>query len=163
MNLYELATQDAQLYEMLSNDEDIPADQLYAILESSQEAINVKASRIAAVIKALEADADKLCEMATKYTTRAKYMHNNADRLREFAISAMKSGNITQAGDTINGLKLMKPRASVQIDDMDQLQDQYKRTKIDISADKKAIKDAIDSGVEVAGASLRYNDSLKVL
>lgn len=161
-NLYELATADAQLYEMLTDADDVPEDQLWSILEASEDAINIKASRIAAVIKALDADSEKCAAMAKKYDAKAKALDNRISSLKRWTISAMKAGNIKKAGDALNSITLAAPRPSVIIDDISIVPSQYVVESVSVRADKNAIKDAIISGNAVEGARIEYNDSIRI-
>lgn len=56
----------------------------------------------------------------------------------------------------------LRHTTAVEIDDLEQLPWQYKTTKVEVAADKTAIKKAIQGGEDVPGAHLVENVSLQI-
>ena len=56
----------------------------------------------------------------------------------------------------------LRHTTATEVDDLDQLPAEFKTTKVEVVADKTAIKKAIQSGEDVPGAHLVENVSLQI-
>lgn len=160
--LYNLIEQDAELYEILSGEDDIPEEQLYSILESSEQAISVKAARVVAVIKQLEHDASGHAEIAKRHSAKSKSLGNNAQRLKDYLLVCMEKLHIAHVGTLEHSAKIPKPRASMKIDDPALIPDTYKTVVSNEVIDNAAVKKALEAGEAIEGAHLEYKKTLRI-
>lgn len=164
MNLYTLTQQDQDLYNLLSGDDEIPDEQLYEILQSSEDAIHIKAARVVAVIKTLEADSQAHKDIAARHAKKAQTASNAQDRLRAYLLMCMEKAALEKVGTLEHCAKIPKPRASLQLSDDCDVPEQYKTIREVVSVDKKTLKDDLLSGALEAlkGAEIIYKKTLKI-
>lgn len=160
--LFQLTQQDAELYAMLDGDDEISDDQLYSILESSLDSINIKAARVIAVIKQLRHDADGHSAIAKHHSAKAKARNNDADRLADYLIKCMDNASLDKCGTLEHCAKIPKPRASLKIDDADLLPSSFKIIVEQVQIDNAALKKALESGAVIGGAHLEYKKTLRI-
>ena len=92
-----------------------------------------------------------------------------AKKTREKAIDRLKA-NIEMAMNTFEVDKIETPlikisfrkSESVEIEDVNQLPNEYKVIKVTEAADKFKIKDAIKAGIEIIGCYLKTNRNLQI-
>jgi hypothetical protein len=163
MNLYSMTQQDRELYDLLSGDDEIPQDQLYEILQASEDAIHLKAARVVAVIKTLQADADAHKAIADHHAKKASQASRQGDRLRDYLLMCMELAGVDKVGTLEHCAKIPKPRASLVIADDCNVPWQYKSVKETVTIDKTALKaDILSGAVTVEGAEIVYKKTLKV-
>lgn len=163
MNLYTLTVQDQELYNLLSGEDDIPEEQLYELLQSSEDAIHVKAARVVAMIKTLKADSDAHSAIAAKHSAKAKTADKAATRLSDYLLMCMELAQLDKVGTLEHGAKIPKPRASLIIDADCDVPEQYKTIKEVVTIDKTAIKaDILAGSLDLLGAEIVYKKTLKI-
>jgi hypothetical protein len=163
MNLYTMTQQDRELYELLSGDDEIPQDQLCEILQASEDAIHLKAARVVAVIKTLQADADAHKAIADHHAKKAAQASRQGDRLRDYLLMCMELVGVDKVGTLEHCAKIPKPRASLIVHDGAVIPAQYVTVKQVESVDKTALKaDILSGAVTVDGAEIVYKKTLKV-
>jgi len=158
--LFKIVQDDRELYALLDDEQDIPQDQLYAILEASDEAVNEKAARVVAFIKQLQSDSEALSAVAKGYKARADILDRKAESLKAYLRMCMEGAKADKLGTLEHSVKLLAARASVVVDDISLLPSECKRVKEE--ADKTAIKNAIESGFEIKGAHIEYKAGIKI-
>jgi len=84
---------------------------------------------------------------------------NIVNRLKDNLLHAVKI-----FGDFESGLNKFGTRKSstVEVEDVNQLANEYKTIKVTESADKKAIKEALQSGIEIKGCEIKEHLNLKI-
>lgn len=108
----------------------------------------------------LEADIKAYKEQKDVFAKKQKTAENKRDSLKSY-LSACLDGNPFEADD--KSVKATFRRSeSVNIINLDLLRDEYKTTKIEISADKTAIKKAFKDGLEVFGAELVTSNNIQI-
>ncbi len=155
--LYELAHDYAEVAALADAGEDVAA-----ALAAIDDAIEVKADRIGALLRNLDAECEALATEEKRLAARRKTRENARERIREYVRSSMESAGLPRIKCTAWTFTL-SPHKSVRVDDEAAVPDAFKRTKTEISVDKKAILDAYKRDGEcIAGASVVTNMSLTV-
>ena len=90
-----------------------------------------------------------------------KFYENAQKRLTDALAAAMQVFGHDKVENATMRLSLRHTTAT-EVDDIDQLPSEYKTTKVEVVADKTAIKKAIQSGEAVPGAHLVENVSLQI-
>lgn len=90
-----------------------------------------------------------------------KFYENTQKRLTDALSNAMQVFGQDKVENATMRLSLRHSTAT-EVDDLDQVPAEYKTTKVEVVADKTAIKKAIQSGEEVPGAHLVENVSLQI-
>lgn len=111
--------------------------------------LNLKAMATAA-----KAEKDRLAALQ-------KFYENAQKRLTDALSTAMQVFGQDKVENATMRLSLRHSTAT-EVDDLDQLPAEYKTTKVEVVADKTAIKKAIQSGEAVPGAHLVENVSLQI-
>ena len=165
MNLYEISNELRLAYEKLENGEGInqetgEVDQdVQNALMVTQQNLQTKAIDIAYVIKSFddeieiyEREIKRLTEIKDQMKKRKEWLKTNlSNAMQEFGVVELK-------GKTIK-LSFRKSE-SVEIDDIDALDNKFKRVKIE--PDKTAIKMELKMGHNVEGARLVENQNLQI-
>lgn len=128
----------------------INEEQFVAKAEDYGHAIlNLKAMATAA-----KAEKDRLAALQ-------KFYENAQKRLTDALSTAMQVFGQDKVENATMRLSLRHATAT-EVDDLDQVPQEYKTTKVEVVADKTAIKKAIQSGEAVPGAHLVENVSLQI-
>ena len=90
-----------------------------------------------------------------------KFYENTQKRLTDALSTAMQVFGQDKVENATMRLSL-RHTTSTEVDDLDQLPAEFKTTKVEVVADKTAIKKAIQSGEAVPGAHLVENVSLQI-
>lgn len=161
LSLYSMTAEYEQAFLSLA-DSDIPEDAINDTLESLEGELTVKAANVAAFVLNLESEAEKIKEAEKRIALRRKSYENKAARIRSYLKENMERAGIKkiEAIDKTFSVTLTAPRASVVIDSEAEIPGKF--TKTVISADKKAIGDALKNGDEVPGAHLEFNSGLRI-
>ena len=135
------------------------SDDLHEAYINSRDELNNKAKAYIYVIRNkenlisnIDAEIDRLKEMK-------KRTENEIDRIKNFLSMAVDT-----FGNFETGLHKISNRISksVEVTDYNQLPKEFIKEKIEISADKTAIKKAIESGVNISGALLVTKSNLQI-
>lgn len=90
-----------------------------------------------------------------------KFYENTYNRLD----NALKTAMVATGHDKVETPTMrlsLRHSTATEVDDLDQLPAEYKTTKVEVVADKTAIKKAIQQGEDVPGAHLVENVSLQI-
>ena len=90
-----------------------------------------------------------------------KFYENTQKRLTDALSSAMQVFGHDKVENATMRLSLRHTTAT-EVDDLDQVPAEFKTTKVEVVADKTAIKKAIQDGEDVPGAHLVENVSLQI-
>ena len=111
------------------------------------------------VIKTKDAYNVMLKEEIKRLQAMVKRNDNLTTRLKDNLLLAVKT-----FGDFESGFSKFGTRKSstVEVEDINQLPTEYKTIKVTESADKTAIKKALQSGIEIEGCSIVDHQNLKI-
>ena len=163
----------ASLYEIDSNikafidnlfdsaDENGEVDIDMNILEDLKEQRQTKLENIALYIKNLAVEASAIKEEENTLAERRKRLERKSERLKGILIDAMKAdGNRKISSPRFEAS--LRDSKKTEITDMEKIPEKYINIKTERSADKKAIKEAIEAGEEIAGAEVIINTSVTI-
>lgn len=167
MNLYEL---DNSIIELLGNGfndacidmetGEIDFNKASQYLDELHIERKTKLENIALFIKNLESEADAIKQEEQNLATRRKAKERKADQLRDYIKNSMILFNEPKF-ETPRVLMSFRTSKVVEVDEQI-LDKQYYKEKIEYSVDKKAIKEAIESGIEVVGAVISERKNLQI-
>lgn len=157
MTLYQMTSQAQELYELLQNeviDDQVFLDTLEAI--GTEE----KIEGYCQVIKELQGDFEKYKAESDRLTARMKTTKNSIDRMKDSLLTFLKaSGQDKVKGGTFT--VSIGTSKQTNIVDESLIPAEFKTPQPD-KIDKTAIKKAIESGVDVAGAEIIINESVRI-
>ena len=155
MNLYEITA----LQQAAEQEEDAE------IKQDLQEVIAIelekKSNNIIYAIKNLESNNVAIDAEIERLKAIKERNLKNVDSIKNHILNFMKNNNIDKIQTDLATFSLRKSK-STQIDNIEQIPSEFITVKQTFQPDKTAIKKAIESGKEVAGASIIENVSLQI-
>lgn len=140
---------------------EIDSSKVTAYLEALQVERGIKVENVAVFIKNLESEAEIIKAEEKNLKARREAKERKAERLREYLKQSMLLYN-EPTFETAKVSLSFKTSKAVVVDDMDILDKQYIREKVELSPDKTLIKKAIDLGLEVKGAHIEEKKNLQI-
>ena len=166
-NLFDLSQQFYTLGDILENDVEFNeetgeiidnSETINKLFEELELSLNDKLDNCQKWILENSAKVEALKKESKRLNDKAKAIENKTDRLKELMkLSLVASGKTIKTD--IFTFSLRKSKA-VQVADENELPRNYVR--IEKKADKKAIKEALENGIEIPGCSISENVSLSV-
>jgi len=157
--LYTIENEYLALMNEINEAEGELTDEQNELLIINENQLKGKTMAYLEVIKTKEAFNSNIDEEINRLQAMKKRNTNLVDRLNNSLLDAVKL-----YGDITSGLITFTTRKSesINIDDEDLIDKEYKTVKVTTSVSKADIKKAIKQGVEVPGASLITNLNLRV-
>jgi len=146
--------------EVINNEGEITPE-LETALTINKEQLQSKAVDYCYVIKQLDYDCEQIDNEIARLNKLKKVRANLTDRLKNTVSSAMQLYDVEKIETPLIKLSFRNSE-SVEITNEQQLDACFIVTKTVSTPDKKAIKDAIKSGVFVEGATISYNKNLQI-
>jgi hypothetical protein len=146
--------------EVINNEGEITPE-LETALTINKEQLQSKAVDYCYVIKQLDYDCEQIDNEIARLNKLKKVRSNLTDRLKNTVSSAMQLYEVEKIETPLIKLSFRNSE-SVEITNEQQLDACFMVTKTVTTPDKKAIKDAIKSGVFVEGATISYNKNLQI-
>ncbi len=157
MKLYELTEQYNRLLELA---EDTDASAFQDALEHLTDSINEKAENIAHVLQQMKSDINTLKDEEKRLKERRMTLERKQEHLRWYLQQELESADINQVKSARFTISLRNNAAKVQITDDDLIPRDYKVASYTV--DKKSLKEALEHGMEIKGASLVQERSLNI-
>lgn len=162
--LYELSAELEQAYDLFEStvDEDgVIPDEVMAAFNKVSGMFDEKVSGIAQMIKRLENKSEFCKKEEERLYKNRKSFDKKIDWLKQYIIDNMRIAGKNKVETLQAKLSLTKSK-SVNLLEMDKLDDRFKVVETNVKADKKAIKEAIENGEIVEGAELVENTNLRI-
>ena len=149
MTLYELGSEYQEMLSLIDNGE-IPEEAIADTLEALQGELRDKIDNVACVIKNLKAESEAIKAEAKSLTERSKAKEKRADWLKKYLSAIMQQSGIDKIETERNVIKFGKSSV-VEISDgfiewAKKHSEDLLRTKVEVEADKVALKAAIQNG-----------------
>lgn len=130
-------------------------------LEALQLERGEKVENIALYIKSLDSEAAAIKAEEKNLQARRTAKERKAERLREYLKSSMLAFN-EKKFETARVALSFRSSKTVIVSDIEKLDKAYIKEKVEYSADKTAIKKAIESGAVVDGAYIEEKQNLNI-
>lgn len=154
--LYQLADAYVALADKLA-DFDLDEQTVTDTLEGAAGDIEAKALEMAKMVRNWEAVAEQIDAEVERMSKRSGAYKKRCARVKEYLHANLKRAGIMKVPSAVGpGILIKKNPPSIAIDDAAKVPDEYRRIP-DMpmpEPDKKAIRKAIDAGIEVEGARL---------
>ena len=132
-----------------------------AILDDLKEQRQKKMENIALYIKNLASEASAIKEEEKSLSERRKRTERKCERLKGILVRSMMENDEKELSSARYCARIRDSKAT-EVYDETILPSDYLVEKITYAPDKKAIKEAIESGKEIAGARIVTNHNLKI-
>ena len=176
-NLYEIDYQLQMLEDYMvdvETGEILDEDSFNAKFDEIQMALNEKIENSMCFYKNLQADIEAFKTEEKNIAQRRKIKENLAERIKNRIDNYIRMKYTNEDGvvdtDGLNKFKMETPRMklsyrksdSVDVYDIDSLPKEYIKEKVEVSADKTALKKILKDGKEIKGAKIVTNLNMQV-
>ena len=157
--IFEIGNEYQNIIALIEQNNGEMSDDLHEAYINSREELNNKAKAYIYVIRNkenlisnIDAEIDRLKEMK-------KRTENEINRIKNYLSMAVDT-----FGNFETGLHKISNRISKSVDiiNLEELPKQFIKEKVELSADKTAIKKAIESGINISGALLVTKSNLQI-
>lgn len=159
--LYELAAEFKSVADRLE-ETDLDEQTIADTLEGYAAEFNDKVVSIVSLIRNLETTAEAIKEAERHQKERRDAIEKKAQWLRDYVLRNMTTVGCEKVSCGLFAVRVRQNSPSVQIADDAEIPASYISQKIVVSPDKKALKEALESGVEIKGVSLVRSNSLTI-
>lgn len=160
MKLYEISNVYLSILDLMA-DESTDMDMLGAALKNVNDALETKAENYAKIIKQIEGNIDTIKKEKDRLSSKQKSMENNVRWLKMNLQAAMELQDKRKFKTDLFSFNIQKNPKSVQVTcDPHLLEERFQSIKVD--ANKQAIKEALEAGETVEGATIVQNESLRI-
>ncbi len=153
MNLFEINEQ----YRVVEEMTDLDPQTLQDTLDAIADAREVKLDNIAYLIEKNKMQADFLANKIKELQEAKKVADNKQKSLKQYMTEALDEAGIKELQTPNHILKARNYKKSTIVDSLNDLPDEFKITKTEVVADKKALYTALMEGKEIKGAHLKDN------
>ncbi len=160
MKLVEISQEYQALYDLASDTDD--TETLTDLFNEIEESLENKADSVRVVLSKLKSDSDYLANEIKRLQQRKKSIDNNADNLKSLLMWTLQKAGISKL-KTAKATFYFATSKSVQIGDEVELSN-LPRTfvQIEYKPDKKALKEALESGKEIEGVTIVESQTLRI-
>jgi len=159
-SLYQITQEQAELFNQIDELDGELTPEMEEALQLNAENFETKARGYIWMIKKLEADNITITEEKERLQRIEKRNDKLIDRLKESMKNALIIFGDSKKVDTFT-LSLRKSK-QVEILDADVIPESYRVVKTTETINKTEIKKAIESGLTVAGATIKENQNLQI-
>lgn len=158
-SLYELGQAYEQLLEMVEN-EQLSDEEVADTFEAIHGAIEQKIDNIGGLFRQWSVDEANIKTEIDRLAARKKQLQNRKDRLRNIIHQYLKMcGKKRVEGSIFTAAIRNNPPALVVSDEADIPENFY---KIEKKLDQKALKEAVQNGMEIAGVNIEQSERVDV-
>jgi hypothetical protein len=163
MNLYKIAN---EYQEVLSKTFDPETGEVneaaLSLLDITKGEVKEKSIAVASYIKNLEAEKIAIQSAKDAMGEREKRLANRLASLSDYLHSNMERCGINEISSPYFVIKLKKNPVSVDDYNHDLIPNEYKKTVTEIKIDKRKIKEELQAGVVIPGATLKQSTRLEI-
>lgn len=153
MNLFELN----QAYKDLETRDDLDTEVLADTLEAIADEREVKLDNVATWIEKNKMQIDWIAEKVRDLQTKKASLTNLNKSLQGYMTQSLDDAGIKELQTENHILKPRNYKASVVVDSLDDLPEEFKQTKTEVTADKKELYKVLKDNQEIPGAHLKPN------
>jgi len=165
MNLYTITQDFNDLLDMLNQAQEEGNQEQISLIESgleiTQDNFKDKATNYVKFIRSEEAGLSAIDEEIKRLTALKKSKVSKIDNLEARLSNSMQLIGFDKYDLGLFKLSFRKS-TSIEVSDLDQIPENFKRVKTTIDPDKIAIKKAIEAGQEVSGVTIKNSVSLQI-
>lgn len=162
LSLYNIQNEYMQIVETLIDNGGELTPELETEIQISKEQLQTKGVCYGFIVKQLESEIDMIDVEIERLNKLKKTRNNSISRLKTNLSTAMQVFEVESLETPLIKINFRKSE-SVEIIDLKLLDAKYKKVSEPvISADKKAIKEAIELGEVVTGAVINYNKNIQI-
>ncbi|EPF2604256.1 TPA: siphovirus Gp157 family protein [Yersinia enterocolitica] len=152
-----------KLQQLVESSEELTPEMIADTLEGLEGALADKLDATYVFVRNLECQAKTCDEEAKRLADRKRSFENRAKSIKQYVLNCLLAADKNTLKTPYNTFTARKGVASVVIDNEDLLPSELVTVQTTVAPDKKAIKEAIENGVDVKGAHIEIGSrSLQV-
>ncbi|WP_099368109.1 siphovirus Gp157 family protein [Sphingobacterium sp. 1.A.4] len=159
-SLFHISQEYLQLANILESNGGELTPEIEEQLNANTEALQVKASNIAFMLKKWSVEEDNIYNEIERLKNMLKVKTNSKERLKSYLKTNMEQMDISEIKCDLITVRLQKSKSSVEIVEKAIIPKKFLNKKIDVVPDKVAIKEALESGEKVKGVVLKESKTL---
>jgi len=157
--LYEITTEQRELMNLIEESEGLLTPEIEAELAINESQLQQKSISYLEIIKKKEAYTSLIDAEIKRLQALKRQSSNTVVFLKENLLNAVKTFGAFEVGLTKFGTR---KSSSVEVEDVNSLPKEFKVVTVTERADKKLLKEALQSGQEIEGVCLKQNLNLKI-
>lgn len=162
MKLYEITNDVQNIFNNMSEEGEL-SQELIDSLDNLKQDFETKAVAVAAYIKNLEAEATMIAEAIKEMGSRKNKLTNKIDSLEDYLQFNLQTLSINEIKSSpYFKIRLKTCPPSVDIIDEKLIPAEFWREKITTSVDKIMLKEVLNEGVDVPGATIQRKIKLEI-
>ncbi len=162
MNLYQIADEYKSIFNEVDENGEI-TETMMMKLNDIGDAMEKKAIAVASFIKNLQAERDAITEAKKQMALRESRLDKKMEWLEQYLRFNMERTGITEISSSpYFAIKLKKCPVSVDVLDESEIPVEFIREKVTTSIDKTKLKEALQCGIAIPGATLKQNMRLEI-
>lgn len=161
MNIFKIQQEYQQLVNELIDNGGELTPELELNLQINKDNFHSKSENYAYITKQFDGEIDIIDNEIKRLQQAKKVREKTIDRLKATIEMAMATFEIDKIETPLIKISFRKSE-SVEVDDVNNLPNQYKVIKLNETADKLKIKDALKSGILIDGCSIKTNRNLQI-
>ncbi len=163
VSLYQLSSEYERAYYELVSNFDIPDEAINDTLEGLKAPLEEKCTNVGLFIKNLDNLVDGFKQAEAEMEKRRKSLQNKIARIKDYLKLHMEKNALSVIPNSpYVYISIKNNPCAVFIEDGAQIPEEYIITKIEKSPNKKALKNALESGKVIEGVSLKKGTSLTI-
>ncbi len=160
--LYEVANEYQQLFQQLSELEDVDEQLVTDTLAHVQDKLEVKAVNVAAYIQNLEAEAQAIKAAQDKLLLKQKRVKAKISYLKAYLQDNLKRCGINKVRNPLLSIALVKNTGKLAITNMALIPAEYATIQHTLVLEEKKLKQALKNGASIPGCELVQTESLRI-
>ena len=161
MNIYNIQSEYQQLVNQLIENGGELTPELELALQINKDNFHSKSENYAYITKQFDGEIDIIDNEIKRLQQAKKSREKTIQRLKDTIELAMITFDIDKIETPLIKISFRKSE-SVEVENVNELPNEYKVIKLTESADKLKIKDAIKSGILIEGCSIKTNKNLQI-
>ncbi|MEQ4511798.1 MAG: siphovirus Gp157 family protein [Dickeya sp.] len=158
-----IASDMAKLQQLLETSDELTPEMIADTMSGLEIELSEKMDAIMIHVRNLQGQAKTCDEEAKRLAERKRSFENREKQLKKYALDCLLAAGLSSLKTPRNTFTARKGVASVIIDNESLLPDELVTVQTLVAPDKKAIKEAIENGVDVPGAHIEIGQqSLQV-
>jgi len=158
MKLLDIADEFQKLYELASESDDI--ETLNSLYQEIEAKLEEKADNTRLILSKLDSDIEFLNKEIKRLQERKKMIERNKESLKTLLSIALKMSGVEKLKTKKATFYFAPTPPRVVINDENLIPDEFKLIKTEI--DKQKLKEALKNGLEIKGATLEQNETLRI-
>lgn len=161
-SIYALTVQSKEIIQALSENEGELTPQLEDMISNHEIALAHKTDAIVFCMKDIENQIEFFKQQEKQIKEYRAVLERGLERFEDRIKTFVKTIEKEKLDGDLYSISLRKSTGKVIVNDLDAIPEEYKVTKVVVDADKKKLKETLSLGIDIPGAVIEYEPTLKL-